>query len=79
MIPKIILGIQTINKGIDSAVDPKTSDTFIKNTYKNIKAIPAAKLTPIPPLLFLEASVTAIKVRTNEEIGKLVLLYNSTL
>lgn len=79
MIPKIIFGIQTINSGMDSAVEPRTSETFIKKTYKNIRAIPAAMFTPMPPRLFLEANVTAISVNTNEEIGKLVLLYNSTL
>ena len=67
MTPNIRLGIQTINNGIDSAVDPKTSETFIKNTYKNIKLIPAARFTPIPPLLFFDASVTAINVKTKEE------------
>ena len=75
----MVFGIHTMNKGKASAVDPNTSAIFIKKTYINIKLIPAARLTPIPPLLFFEASVTAIKVNTNDDIGKLVRLYNSTL
>lgn len=40
--------------------------------------IPIAKLIPIPPLLFIEDTATAIIVRINAEIGKLNFLYKTT-
>ena len=61
-----------------SAPAPNTSTIFKKKTYTNMSVIPMARLIPIPPLRFLEANTTAIKVKIYEDTGKLVLLWNST-
>ena len=61
--PKTKLGIQTVNNEFAPATAPRTSETFKKKIYTNIKLKPNAKLTPEPPLRFLKAKATAIIVR----------------
>ena len=68
-----------MNNGLYVAPAPKTSETFIKKIYINIKLTPAAKPIPIPPRLFLDDNEKATNVRITAEKGKLVRLYNSTL
>ena len=47
---------------------------FSKKINVNATTIPIAKFTPIPPLLFIKETATAIKVKINAEIGKLNFL-----
>ena len=72
MIENIILGSQAINNGFELGADPNTTATFIKKIYINIIPIPKARLTPVPPLFFLEDNDTAINVNIYAETGKLV-------
>ena len=58
-----------IGENVDLAT--KTPRTLSKKTNKNPKVTPNAKLNPVPPLRFLEATATAINVKTKTDNGML--------
>ena len=77
----MIAKIRNIKKGNQAPINGEKED-FVTNTPNilskkikiNPRAIPNAKLIPIPPLLLNEETETAINVKTNDESGILHLL-----
>jgi hypothetical protein len=52
----------------------KEQNTLSKKMKTNAITIPMAKLIPIPPLLVIEETATAIMVKIKAEIGKMNFL-----
>ena len=77
-IPNTTFGNQTATKGGILDFSAKVPKTLSKKTYVNAITMPMAKLTPIPPLLFMADTATAIKVRIKAVTGKLYFLYKTT-
>ena len=77
-IPKTILGNHTANTGETLDFSAKTPQILSKKTKAKASAIPMARLSPIPPLRFIDETATAIMVSINAEIGMLYFLYRTT-
>ena len=77
-IEKTIFGNQTANKGEIADFSARVPKILSKKTKANARAIPMARLSPIPPLRFIEDTATAIIVSINAETGKLYFLYKTT-
>ena len=77
-IPKTIFGNQTANKGGKLDFSANVPKILSKNTNEKATAIPMAKLNPIPPLLFIDETATAIIVSINADTGILYFLYKTT-
>lgn len=75
--PKIKIGSQAPRKGEKFDLLTKTEKILSKKIKRNPKAMPKAKLTPIPPLLLEEDTETPIKVKIKAEKGKLHLLWRT--
>src|SRR6187431_2693453 len=73
-----MLGNQTAKSGENVDFSANTPNILSKNTNENATAIPIARLTPIPPLRFIEDTETAIIVNINAETGTLYFLYKTT-
>jgi hypothetical protein len=76
--PKVKLGNHTAKSGgmLDfSAIVP---NTLSKKMNVKASAIPIARLTPIPPLRFIDDTATAIMVNINADTGILYFLYFTT-
>ena len=72
--PKIILGIQTAKSGGIVDFSARTPKILSKKIKVNANPIPMAKFIPIPPLLFIEETATAIIVRIKADTGILYFL-----
>lgn len=77
--PNITFGNQTAINGEKSDCAAMVPKTLSKNTNIIAIVMPKARFTPIPPLLLIEDTATAIIVKMNTETGKLHFLYNSSL
>ena len=73
-----MLGNQTAKSGEKDDFSANTPNILSIKTNENATAIPIAKLAPIPPLLFMAETETAIIVSINAEIGTLYFLYKTT-
>ena len=72
--PKRMIGSQAPKKGGKLDLLTNTEKILSKKIKRNPKAMPKAKLTPMPPLLLKEDTETPIRVKTKAEKGKLHLL-----
>ena len=72
--PKIILGVHTAIIGERLDFSANTPNILSINTNEKANPIPSAKLSPIPPLLFMAETATAIIVSINAETGRLYFL-----
>jgi hypothetical protein len=62
-------GNQAARKGEKVDLLTKTPKILSKKIKRKPKAIPKARLTPIPPRLLKEATATAIKVKIKADTG----------
>tara|TARA_A200000159_G_C7275879_1_gene319333 strand:- start:21 stop:311 length:291 start_codon:yes stop_codon:yes gene_type:complete len=76
--PKIKMGNHAPSKGEKFDLFTKTEKILSKNINRKPKEIPNARLTPMPPLLLIEATETPIMVKTKEESGKLHRLWRTS-
>ena len=73
-----MFGSHTATRGENADFSAITPKTLSRKTNENATAIPIARLTPIPPLRFIDETDTAIIVNINAETGTLYFLYKTT-